>query len=87
MEAHYFANDCFMQPNQLLRGADRLKGITGIIVRAATTCCVRRDLARAWRAVARGRDRFVGGRGHRCTTRRPRRRDEGDRRQASRTGK
>ena len=32
MEAHYFANNCFMQPNQLLREAGRLKGIPGIIV-------------------------------------------------------
>jgi proline iminopeptidase len=32
MEAHYFANDCFMQPNQLLRDANRLNGIPGIIV-------------------------------------------------------
>ena len=32
MEAHYFANDCFMRPNQLLDDAERLKGIAGIIV-------------------------------------------------------
>jgi proline iminopeptidase len=32
MEAHYFANDCFMQPNQLLDEAAKLKGIPGIIV-------------------------------------------------------
>jgi len=32
MEAHYFANDCFMKPNQLLDEAARLKGIPGIIV-------------------------------------------------------
>ena len=32
MEAHYFANDCFMQPNQLLNEAGRLNGIPGIIV-------------------------------------------------------
>jgi proline iminopeptidase len=32
MEAHYFVNDCFMRPNQLLDEADRLKGIPGIIV-------------------------------------------------------
>jgi proline iminopeptidase len=32
MEAHYFANDCFMQPNQLLREAGRLERIPGIIV-------------------------------------------------------
>jgi proline iminopeptidase len=32
MEAHYFANDCFMKPNQLLNDAQKLKGIPGIIV-------------------------------------------------------
>jgi len=31
-EAHYFANDCFMRPNQLLEDACRLAGIPGIIV-------------------------------------------------------
>jgi proline iminopeptidase len=32
MEAHYFANDCFMQPGQLLEGAGQLHDIPGIIV-------------------------------------------------------
>ena len=32
MEAHYFANDCFMRPNQILDEAGRLEGIPGIIV-------------------------------------------------------
>jgi proline iminopeptidase len=32
MEAHYFQNDCFMQPNQLMTEANRLAGIPGIIV-------------------------------------------------------
>src|ERR1700721_623797 len=32
LEAHYFANDCFMRPHQLLDNADRLAGIPGIIV-------------------------------------------------------
>jgi proline iminopeptidase len=32
MEAHYFVNDCFMRPNQLLEGAGELKGIPGVIV-------------------------------------------------------
>src|ERR1700733_9932053 len=30
MEAHYFANDCFMKPNQLLDDTEKLKGIPGI---------------------------------------------------------
>ena len=32
VEAHYFANDCFLKPNQLLEGAGRLAKIPGIIV-------------------------------------------------------
>jgi proline iminopeptidase len=32
MEAHYFANRCFMRPRQLLAEAGKLKGIPGIIV-------------------------------------------------------
>ena len=32
MEAHYFVNDCFMRPNQLLEEAGKLAGIPGIIV-------------------------------------------------------
>ena len=32
MEAHYFVNDCFMRPNQLLKDAGQLKGIPGVIV-------------------------------------------------------
>jgi proline iminopeptidase len=32
MEAHYFANRCFMRPGQLLAEAGKLKGIAGIIV-------------------------------------------------------
>lgn len=32
MEAHYFQNDCFMKPEQLLENAGWLKGIPGIIV-------------------------------------------------------
>ncbi|MBR0714832.1 prolyl aminopeptidase [Bradyrhizobium liaoningense] len=32
MEAYYFSNDSFMTPDQLLRNADRLAGIHGIII-------------------------------------------------------
>ena len=32
MEAHYFANDCFMRPDQLLEDAGQLARIPGIIV-------------------------------------------------------
>jgi proline iminopeptidase len=32
MEAHYFRNDCFMKPGQLLAEAGKLRGIPGLIV-------------------------------------------------------
>ncbi len=32
LEAHYFQNDCFMKPGQLLKNSGRLKGIPGIVV-------------------------------------------------------
>lgn len=32
MEAHYFQNDCFMRPGQLVAEAGKLKGIPGVIV-------------------------------------------------------
>ena len=32
IEAHYFVNDAFLRPNQLLEDADRLAGIPGVIV-------------------------------------------------------
>ena len=32
IECHYFVNDSFLQPEQILRNADRLKGIPGVIV-------------------------------------------------------
>jgi proline iminopeptidase len=32
MEAHYFQNDCFMKPGQLLAEAAKLRGIAGLIV-------------------------------------------------------
>ena len=31
-EAHYFSNDCFLEPDQLLRHASRLAGIPGVMV-------------------------------------------------------
>jgi len=32
IECHYFSSDCFLEPNQLLRDAHRLKAIPGVIV-------------------------------------------------------
>jgi proline iminopeptidase len=32
MEAHYFQNDCFMTPDQLMNEAEKLTGIPGVMV-------------------------------------------------------
>ncbi len=32
VECHYFMNDCFLQPGQLLNGVDKIKHIPGVIV-------------------------------------------------------
>jgi proline iminopeptidase len=65
MEAHYFQNDCFMRPNQLLEETDRLTGIPGIIVqgRYDLLCppATSHALAARWRE---SEIRFVEGAGH-----------------------
>ncbi len=65
MEAHYFANDCFMAPNQLLREAGKLKDIPGIVVqgRYDLLCppATSHALAAAWQEAE---IRFVEGAGH-----------------------
>jgi proline iminopeptidase len=65
MEAHYFSNDCFMRPNQLLEEAGKLAGIPGIIAQG------RYDLlcppATSQALTARWRDaeiRVIEGAGH-----------------------
>jgi proline iminopeptidase len=65
MEAHYFRNDCFMRPNQLLAEAGMLERIPGIIVqgRYDLLCppATSHALAAAWRGCE---IRFVEGAGH-----------------------
>jgi proline iminopeptidase len=65
MEAHYFQNDCFMAPNQLMTQAGRLGGIRGIIVqgRYDLLCppATSHALAAAW---TDAEIRTVGGAGH-----------------------
>ena len=81
MEAHYFANDCFMQPNQLLREAGRLERHSRHHRAGPLRPAVPAARPRTrWRAVARGRDPVRRRRRpHAVRSRRPRRRDEGDR--------
>lgn len=65
MEAHYFRNDCFMQPGQLLSEVGKLAGIPGIIVqgRYDLLCppATAQALASAWRDAEL---RIVEGAGH-----------------------
>ena len=65
MEAHYFQNDCFMTPNQLLEEAGKLAGIPGIIVqgRYDLLCppATSHALAARWHE---SEVRFVEGAGH-----------------------
>ncbi len=65
MEAHYFVNDCFMRPNQLLKDAGQLEGIPGVIVqgRYDLLCppATSHALAARW---ANAELRIVEGAGH-----------------------
>jgi proline iminopeptidase len=65
MEAHYFQNDCFMRPGQLLEQAGKLEGIPGIIVqgRYDLLCppATSHALAQVWRDAE---IRVVEGAGH-----------------------
>ena len=65
MEAHYFANDSFMKPNQLIDEAGRLTGIPGIIVqgRYDLLCppAISHALGAQWREAE---IRFVESAGH-----------------------
>jgi proline iminopeptidase len=65
MEAHYFVNDCFMKPDQLLTEAGKLEGIPGLIVqgRYDLLCppATSHALAAVWPA---SQVRFVEGAGH-----------------------
>jgi proline iminopeptidase len=65
MEAHYFQNDCFMKPGQLLAEADKLAGIPGIVIqgRYDLLCppATSHALGEAWREAD---IRIVEGAGH-----------------------
>jgi proline iminopeptidase len=65
MEAHYFANDCFMAPDQLMNDAGKLTDIPGILVqgRYDLLCPPATSFALAARW-PRGEIRIVEGAGH-----------------------
>ena len=65
MEAHYFANDCFMKPNQLMEEAGQLSGIPGIIVQGRYDLLCPPAVSHALGAVWREAEiRIVEGAGH-----------------------
>jgi proline iminopeptidase len=65
MEAHYFQNDCFMRPGQLLEEAGKLSGITGIIVQGRYDLLCPPATSHALAALWRDAElRMVEGAGH-----------------------
>jgi proline iminopeptidase len=65
MEAHYFQNDCFMRPDQLLAEARKLAGIPGLIVQGRYDLLCPPATAHALAAVWPGSEvRVVEGAGH-----------------------
>jgi len=65
MEAHYFANHCFLRPNQLIEEANKLAGIPGIIVQGRYDLLCPPAVSHALGAVWRDAEiRIVEGAGH-----------------------
>jgi len=65
MEAHYFQNDCFMRPDQLVEDAGKLDGIPGIIVQGRYDLLCPPATSHALGAVWRAAEiRCVEGAGH-----------------------
>jgi proline iminopeptidase len=65
MEAHYFHNDCFMNSNQLLTEAGKLRGIPGIIVQGRHDLLCAPATSHALGGVwTESEIRFVEGAGH-----------------------
>jgi proline iminopeptidase len=64
MEAHYFTNDCFMRPNQLLAEAAKLATIPGIIVQGRYDLLCPPATSHALAAIWPAEIRFVESAGH-----------------------
>ena len=65
MEAHYFANNSFMKPDQLMAEAGRLNGIPGIIVQGRYDLLCPPKISHALAAIWRDAEiRIVEGAGH-----------------------
>jgi proline iminopeptidase len=65
MEAHYFQNNCFMKPDQLMAEAGKLEGIPGIILQGRYDLLCPPATSHALGAIWRDSEvRFVEGAGH-----------------------
>ncbi|MEZ5820778.1 MAG: prolyl aminopeptidase [Xanthobacteraceae bacterium] len=65
MEAHYFSNNSFMKPNQLMAEASRLAGIPGIIVQGRYDLLCPPRISHVLAAIWRNAEiRIVDGAGH-----------------------
>lgn len=65
MEAHYFANDCFLEPDQLIQNARRLSDIPGIMVQGRfDLLCPPSGSGRVAREWPEARVKFVEKAGH-----------------------
>jgi proline iminopeptidase len=65
MEAHYFSNDSFMEPNQLMAQATKLAGVPGIIVQGRYDLLCPPKISHALAMVWRDAEiRIVEGAGH-----------------------
>jgi proline iminopeptidase len=65
MEAHYFSNDCFLAPDQILRAADRLAGIPGVLIQGGCDLLCPPSTAFSLAARWKGAEvRLVAGAGH-----------------------
>jgi proline iminopeptidase len=65
MEAHYFENNCFMKPDQLMAEAGKLEGIAGIIVQGRYDLLCPPATSHALGAIWQGSEvRLVEGAGH-----------------------
>ncbi|KQZ60997.1 proline iminopeptidase [Sphingopyxis sp. Root1497] len=65
IETHFFANDCWFEPEQLLREASRLAGIPGVIVHGRyDICCAPGNAWKLHQSWPQSTLRIVEGAGH-----------------------
>ncbi|MGN6691834.1 MAG: prolyl aminopeptidase [Sphingopyxis sp.] len=65
IETHFFANNCWFEPEQLLRDADRLAGIPGVILHGRyDICCAPGNAWKLHKSWPQSTLRIVEGSGH-----------------------